>query len=232
MLLPDEVLRLPDEAALVFLEGLPPISAMKLGSRPVAKAVQVGQWAHAHRETAAGLAACALLVLALHPLWSLPLGLTPRPQPVVAQTGVLPISAGRQTPDNSRSFAPPTLPATREEAPPLPRTEADTSALWPAVAPTPAPPPDLLWRLMMINTEVPSGDRPFLRERYADESSCQKALDRPWRAMAKIWAHEQKLGQKGVVVWERDGKLHWERRITKDKPLDHLVINEAWCEKD
>ena len=220
LLLPDEVLRLGDDTALVFLEGLPPIAGRKLGFPPVSRLVQAGWWANAHRETAAGLAVAALLVLALHPLWSLHLGLTPRPQPVVGQAGVIPIAAR------------PTLPATSEEANPHPRTEADASALWPAVAQTPAPPPDLPWRLMMINTEVPSGDRPFLREHYADEPSCQKALDRPWRAMAKIWAHEQKLGQKGVVVWERDGKLHWERRITKDKPLDHLVINEAWCEKD
>jgi hypothetical protein len=85
---------------------------------------------------------------------------------------------------------------------------------------------------MTTNSQLWGGSRPTTQGRYTDEHTCQLALDHPWRQLAKQWAHEQKLGQKGVVVWERDGKLHWERRITKDKPLDHLVINEAWCEKD
>jgi type IV secretion system protein VirD4 len=97
----DEVLRLPDDAALVFLDGLHPTYGRKLGLPPVGTVVQLADWARTHRQEVAGLAAAALLLLALHPLWwqsartAQPAPLlasltTPTPSDTEAITGVQP----------------------------------------------------------------------------------------------------------------------------------------------
>src|SRR5215475_2922152 len=99
LLTPDEVLRLDDDAALVFLEGLPPIAGRKVGSVRIPAMVHLQQWASAHRETAAGLAVAALLVLALTPLWQYP------PSRPVAQT---------TPPTALASVTPPAAPAPAE----------------------------------------------------------------------------------------------------------------------
>jgi type IV secretory pathway TraG/TraD family ATPase VirD4 len=88
LLFPDEVLRLGTEEALVLLDGLHPVRGRKLGLPPVGTVVQLSAWARTHRQEVAGLAAAALLVLALHPLWPL---VWPSPSaPAVAQAALAP----------------------------------------------------------------------------------------------------------------------------------------------
>jgi hypothetical protein len=80
---------------------------------------------------------------------------------------------------------------------------------------------------MLTNSSMPSNLQANPRGRYTTREACELAIEHPWGDMAKQWEHEAKLGQKGVVVWRRDGKLHWERIAGSQQ-----VINEAWCEKD
>jgi len=230
LLLPDEVLRLGDDAALVFLEGLPPIVGRKLGLPPISRLVQAGQWANAHRETAAGLAVAALLVLALHPLWS-PLMRPPPPQ--VAQGGLmLPVSTSPTTPPPSPTEAAAAATSPSAEVPSDPtHTEALPSLLRKVQAGQHATQPlaqgDRPWRLMSQRGPAWGLPGPTPQGRYTDEETCQRALESVWGSQAKQWENEARLGVKGIKVSREHGKLHWERLAAGQQ-----VINEAWCEKD
>jgi hypothetical protein len=234
LLTPDEVLRLGDQAAVVLTAGTAPILARKLGTPPPTALAVVQQTVVQHRVGAAISVACALVALALIPALQPVVQTPPLPRPQVAQTGVVPTPLRTAPlppqPAPTEAAATATSPSAEASSDPT-QTEALPSLLRKGQAGEHETPPlahgDRPWRLMTTNSQLWGGSRPTTQGRYTDEHTCQLALDHPWRQLAKQWAHEQQLGQKGVVVWERDGRVHWERLAGGQQ-----VMNEAWCEKD
>jgi hypothetical protein len=209
LLTAEEIRRLPFDMALVLHAGCAPVRARKLGVPQPSLPVRVWQSAVAHRETSATLAAAALVLLALIPAL----------RPVVQQPpGARPVVAQAPTLTQATLFPTPAAPT------PPPQDDASTrQALAQAAPPAEARP----WKFMLTNSSMPSNLQANPRGRYTTREACELALEHPWGDMATQWEHEAKLGQKGVVVWRRDGKLHWERIAGSQQ-----VINEAWCEKD
>ena len=154
------------------------------------------------------------LIPALQPALQHPL--LPRPQPVVAQAPPLTQAAVFPT----RGTSPPPQS--------LPRAEAGDEAPPPAaVAWRPPPAPAQPWVLLIMSNQLFGDFRTTPQGRFTTQEACEHALEYPWGQQAKQLEHQAKLGQKGLVVWHREGKWHWEQ-IAGSKQ----VINEAWCEKD
>jgi len=158
LLLPDEVLRLPDDAALVFLEGVPPIAGQKLGLPPVPRVLQLSQWAIQHREQVAGLAVAALLILALWPLWLPAVG---QPRTTMAQ-GTSP--AGPTVADASVPGAPAPLPGYKP------------FATGPGAQEARAQIPQGAWVLLVSDTQWQLPETQVAR--YGSLETCMGALER------------------------------------------------------
>jgi hypothetical protein len=206
----DEILRLPQTAALVLQAGCAPVLARKQGTRPPTTGEKVTTLVSEHRQGAA-IAACVGLVLlgtvpALKPLWT-------STTTVVAERATLPVKTASLFP---WSTPPDTPPVPLSESPP---NTTDTAQ-------------GLPWKLWYHNTSGPAWTVPgvhapkkTLRESFATGDECFEELDRQYGAQYRHWEKMAKTGNQGIGKLLREpGKLHWELGFP-----GRTNVFEAWC---
>ena len=141
-----------------------------------------------HRVGAALSLACGLVALALipalQPVVSAPP--LPRPQPVVAPAGLVPISTG------------PTRPVSSDDASPPPHT---------AMAPISQP-----WHLRVNDTEWP-GPQPMLQGKYDSHEACLTALQQRYGPTLQLLEQQAKGGVKHIKITRDPGKWRWETMV-------------------
>jgi type IV secretion system protein VirD4 len=206
----DELLRLPPDVAIVVFDGLHPVLGRKLGLPPRPRMTTLTQWAGTHREAVAGLAAAALFVLALHPLWA---GLTPRPG-AVAQTARAPVERPAPTPD--------VLYGAVGAPAPTPAPTPQTAMLTPPAPPAP-------WTLTYRAPNPLGADTAMhvqARQPYADRAACLDALTHTYEPRIRSAKKSEWLPMRKVTVQRTDERIMWEIAGNGFPPERH----EAWCQ--
>jgi len=205
----DEILRLPQTAAVVVQAGAPPVMARKLGVPPPSTGAKARTFALAHRQGCA-VAACVLVVLAclwpaLAPVWTAP------PVPTLA-------------------MAPPSSPLPTVYAsvpPPLPVPPA---VVPPVVVPEPEPPAPT-WSLVFRTSDPVGRDGAFrvvARLPFASREACLHALT--LRYEPRVQEAQQSAAPRygrTVEVQRTEERLTWEIGNSVGQPPARF---EAWCQ--
>jgi len=197
----DEILRLPQTAAVVVQAGAPPVMARKMGVAPPSTGAKARNLVKVHRQGCA-VAASVLVVLAclwpaLRPVWTAP------PSPVLA---IAPPSS-----------LPPTVYAS---VPPVVVPEA------PASTPPPVPVTPPAW---VLRASMPGLGQPLAlhQGRFASLEDCTKVLSERWEPTVQLAQQQDGIFGKKVTVVRSPHRLTWTITAAGLGTEEHT----AWCEE-